>query len=73
MELEKKQIREKNRLGMIISIIIAVSILLITVLGFVNAVTPPLLVRLAVGILIILVVTLLYGKFKESVVEEFNL
>lgn len=68
MELEKKQIREKNRLGMIISIIIAVSILLITVLGFVNAVTPPLLVRLAVGILIILVVTLLYGKFKDSMV-----
>lgn len=66
MDFEKKQIMEKNRMGMIISIIITVSILLITALGFFNGIKIPLIIRLIIGILSILAVTLLYVKFKDK-------
>lgn len=64
MSLEQKQMMDKNRCGNFACISLSVTVLIITLLGFINAVTMGLIVRTVVCVLIIPVCVVAYRCLK---------
>ncbi len=65
MDLQQRQIRERNRTGFITATVIAAAILGITLLEFVNGFDIRMVIRLVASIAVLVVIAAGYGKMKD--------
>ena len=60
MNLEQKQIRDKNRGGSLACILLALTVLLLSLLGCINEVSAGVIIRIATCVLVMILCSVLY-------------
>lgn len=66
MNLEQKQLHDRNRVGYLASLVIAGGTLLLTCLGFISEINPSLVFRTVIGSMIIIANVIGYARLKNS-------